>query len=189
MINYNMKPCVPDGKDTLKIAKRILKRSFKKENKLESLLKISFTATVKSIDIDNINDFPKMTLRKLKKRITLSSFKIRLCKSYFSQIRENGQAYFLSNQMIEKYLLNRKVRLELKTSKLLAVLIPSRHKRSLKTEKKTGRKTKKQASSESNPKNFNTYYNVFIQYAPIIDTSRKQKSHAMIKSKKNNNEN
>ena len=74
MLNFNLKPCVPNGKDTVDIAKRIKKRYAENQNKLPPLLKMKFTSTVKSSVINSIDDFPKLTLRQIRKRITLGSF-------------------------------------------------------------------------------------------------------------------
>jgi hypothetical protein len=38
MANFTMIPCIPDGKLTIQIAKRIKKRCLKKQNKLSRLL-------------------------------------------------------------------------------------------------------------------------------------------------------
>ena len=186
MINFNMKPCVPDGKDTVEISQRIKQRCSKKQNKLESLLDMKFTSTVSSVQINSITDFPKLTLSQFKKRITLGSYKIRQCQSYIEQIIEHGKAYSLQNKQIEKHVKHPKVKHELNQSKLIAVLTPSRHKRGKKWKQKN--KENNDESNNNNPKNYNTYYKVFIQYvpSPIIESEQRKviKPYHQIKRKK-----
>ena len=146
MLNFNMKTCNPDGNDSIKIAKTIRKRSLITENKLDSLLKIRFTSTLVSIDIQSIEDFPKLTLRQLKNIITLGSFKLRQCRSYLDQLINHGKLHLLNHHMIEKYVTDPEVIQDLKFSKLIAVQIPSRHKR--------GKKNKE--ANDFDPKGFTT---------------------------------
>ena len=152
MLNFNMKPCVPDGKHTVEVSKRILKKCKKKYNKLESLLQIKFTSTIASVKISSINDFPKLKLSQIRRKITLGSYKLKQSRSYIGQIIEHGEAYILQKKQIEKHVLNSVVLKDLENSKILAILIPSRHKR--------GKKSKD--LDNVNPKNFNSYYKVFI---------------------------
>lgn len=167
MANFSFLPCVPDGKYTVEIAKRIKKRCLKKQNKLQSLLKVSFTKTKPSMNISNINDFPQITVSQLRKRFTLGSFKIRQSQSYIEQIIEHGLIYYFDEKQIQLYVTSAKVKQELKNTKIVAVLIPSRHKRC---------KNKNNSDPwDMNPKNYQTYYKTFIQYAPhnADDTSSK----------------
>ncbi len=77
MINFNMAPCIPDGKHLIEMAKRIKKRCFKKQNKLSRLLMMNLPdfKTQQITDIKGIEDFPQLTLSQFKRRITLGSFK------------------------------------------------------------------------------------------------------------------
>ncbi len=96
--NFNMIPCVPDGKHTNENATRIKKRCLKKQNKLSGLLRISlpdFKSQPMS-DFKSINDFPVLTLSKFQRRITLGSFKIRQSRSYIEQIIKNGTVFSLN---------------------------------------------------------------------------------------------
>ena len=154
MLNFNMKPCIPDGKDSEEISRRIKKRCLKKGNKLESLLDMKFTTTVTSDEISTINDFPKLKLNQIKKHITLGSFKIRQSQSYISQIIEHGKVYVLQKKQIEQHVKHIKVLKEMNDTKIISVLIPSRHKRGKKWKPKTD--LKKIESDDYNPKNFNT---------------------------------
>ena len=161
MANFNFVPCIPDGKYTVEIANRIKKRCLKKQNKLQSLLKVSFTKTKPTMNIANIKDFPQISMSQLKKRFTLGSFKIRQSKSYIEQIIENGLIYYFEDKEIQKYVTSEKVKIELNNTKIIAVLIPSRHKRC--------KKNNKGEPWDTNPKNYQKYYKTFIQYAPHTD--------------------
>ena len=175
MLNFNMKPCIPDGKHTVEVSKKILKKCKEKINKLESLLEMKFTSTVKSIQISNIDDFPQLKQSQIRRKITLGSYKLKQSQSYIGQIMEHGEAYFLQPKQIEKHVLHSVVLKDLENSKILAVLIPSRHKR--------GKKSK--GLDEVNPKNFNIYYKVFIQYVPYSKSQSEMmnfKPHYNIKS-------
>ena len=120
-----MKPCIINGEDTIKIAKRLRKRCLKKQNKLESLLNMKFTSTVKSDEIKNISNFPKLTISQLKNHIVLGSYKIKLSLSYMGQLVDHGKVYFLNKNLIDKHVSHSKVRNEIESnnSKILAVLI------------------------------------------------------------------
>ena len=168
MWNFTMKPCIPDGKDSASIAKTIRKKCKKTRNKLESLLKTCFTSKSPKVMIQTIDDFPVITLAQLKKRIILGSFKLRLCRSYIGQVLDHGIAYFLGDEQINKYAKSRKVKQDLKYSKLLSVLITSRHKRSKKCPTNTNQ------DDPEDPKDYNTKYKVFIQYIPVnaVETAK-----------------
>jgi len=107
MINFNFRPCVPDGENTTQIAKRIKNKCYKTKNQLLPLLNMSFTATIKSSDLKTIISFPKLTLYQLKKYITLGSFKIRQCQSYIQQIVHHGKAYLIQPKQIRRYVSNK----------------------------------------------------------------------------------
>ena len=110
------------------------------------------------MNIANIDDFPQISMSQLKIRFTLGSFKIRQSKSYVDQIIENGLIYYFDDKEIQKYVTSTKVKLELSDTKIVAVIIPSRHKRC--------KKNNKRDQWDMNPKNYQTYYKTFIQYAP-----------------------
>ena len=158
-----MKPCIPDGKDSVQIAKSISKRCLKKENKLESLLELRFTKKLVSVNIETINDFPQLTLKQLKNRITFGSFKLRQCLSYVGQVIDYGKAFFIQENMIEKYITHPKIKKELQYCKIISVQIPSRHKRG----KKWKPKSNPNEDNNVDPKSFTHSYKVFIQYVPF----------------------
>jgi hypothetical protein len=114
MFNFTLKPCIPDGKASKEIAERILKISYKKENKLESFLMMKFTYSILTHDINEINDFPQLTLKQLKNRITFSSFKLRLCLRYMNHLIYYGKINILSEKQKEMYLNHEKAKSEAK---------------------------------------------------------------------------
>lgn len=175
MLNFNLKPCIPDGKDTVQIAKRIKKRSSKTKNKLAPLLQMKFTSTVNSIEIKSINDFPQLTLSQIRRHITLGGFKIRQSQSYIEDIIKYGKAYVLEKKHIEHHVTLPKLKENLINSKIIAVLIQSRHSR--------GKKCKPSSSIKSiyDPKNNVKYYKCFIQYNSCEETL--EKPYRLIKSK------
>jgi hypothetical protein len=167
MANFNNIPCIPDGKYTNQIANRIRKRCLKKENKLGSLLLMTLP-DFKSLpisEINNIEGFPQLSLLQFQKRITLGSFKIRQSKSYLDQIIKHGTFYTLNENQIIKHISSEKSNLELINTKIIAVFILSRHKR--------GKKNNKTETGDTDPKNFISYYKVFIQFKPT-DKNAKQ---------------
>jgi hypothetical protein len=135
MINFNMVPCIPDGKHSTEMAKRIKKRCLKKQNKLSRLLMMNLPdfKTQQITDIKGIEDFPQLTLSQFKRRITLGSFKIRQCRSYVDQIVKHGSIFILNEHQLLKQGVHPKVQNDFKDSKILALFILSRHKRGKKT--------------------------------------------------------
>ena len=167
MANFNHIPCIPDGKHTVQIANRIKKRCLKKQNKLGSLLLMSLPdfKSCPISEVKDIEDFPQMSVSQFKRRITLGSFKIRQSKSYLDQIIKHGTFFVLNEKQILKHINNEKLIQEFKESKLIGVLILSRHKR--------GKKSKKTDTGDTDPKNYTSYYKVFIQYYPTNSSEKK----------------
>jgi hypothetical protein len=151
-----------DSKNEI-LAVRIKKRSSKTKNKLESLLNMRFTKTLPYQDKLSLDDFPVFTEYKLKRRLIFGSFKLRMCKSYIEQIHEYGRIYFLNEDHYKKFIDNTKVRDDLKFSRVIALTVGSKHKRG---KKWLPDDKKKDLSADVDPKIFNTYYKVFIQYVP-----------------------
>jgi major membrane immunogen (membrane-anchored lipoprotein) len=160
MSNFCMKLCIPNGNDTIEIAKRLKKRSLKKQNKLGPLLMMTLPdfKSLPVTDMTSIDDFPQLTLSDFQRKITLGSFKVRQSRSSIEQIIKNGTVYLLNEQQIIKHQIKSKIAIELEDTKIMAVFIVSRHKR--------GKKINKYDTSDSDPKNFTSYYKVFIHYKP-----------------------
>jgi hypothetical protein len=165
MANFKMIPCVPDGKYTIEIANRIKRRTLKKQNKLQSILSMCFSKTIPFCQISSVTDFPQLSVKQLHRRITLGSFKLKLSQSYIEQIIQHGLIYSLEKKQIDQYVTSLKIREELNYSKIVADLIPSRHKRS--------KLYNTDDQADVNPKNFKTYYRTFIQYIPVPNNTDK----------------
>jgi hypothetical protein len=179
--NFSMKLCNPDGDDAIEIATRIRKRSKKTENDLSSLLKIRISPSLKYLLIQEINDFPQLTIKQLYKKVVLSSFKLRQCQSYLEQLIENGKIHCLDQESIKNYLTNQEILKDLNKTKILAVQIPSRHKHS--------RKKNLEKTNDMDSQSFSKCYKVFVQYIPKTDLkndfTEKDKPYKLIKSKLN----
>ncbi len=89
----------------------------------------------------------------------------------------HGKAYLIQPKQIRRYVSNKKLMNELIQNSIVAILIPSRHKRGKKTQKKT--KYPENVDFEMNPKNYSTYYKVFIHYNSIDEA----KPYKQIKGK------
>ena len=181
MSNFSMNLCNPDGKDAIEIATKIRKRSKITENAISSLLKIRLTPTLKYLLIQEINDFPQLTIKQLYKKVTFSSFKLRQCQSYLEQLIVNGKIHCLDLKSIKNYLINQEILKDMNQTKLLAVQIPSRHKR--------GRKKNLEKTTDMDSHSFSKCYKVFVQYIPNFDltndVTKKDKPYKRIKSKLN----
>jgi hypothetical protein len=182
MANFSTKPCVTDGKNAIQIAETLNKKCSETENQLESLLDLKFNSNLSSVEFQELTDFPKLTLTQLKNKIIFGSFKLRQCPSYLEQLTQHGKAYFLNNQLLDRYVTDLEVKEELSFSKILAVLINSRQ--------KTAKNSKKASIEEINSadsKSFTTCYRLFIQYTPFESTNEESvsKPFELIKSKLN----
>jgi len=83
MLNFTHKPCCPDGKNSLKIAKKIRKRTEINENVLQFLVnKRLDTKDLERIDIDNIIDFPKLKKKTIRNSIFYGSYQLKKSRNY-----------------------------------------------------------------------------------------------------------
>ena len=168
MLNFKHQPCCPDKENVAKISNKLKERMKIKKNPLENFLtKHLNTKAIPEINIDEINDFPKLRQNKLKNEIFLGSFQIKECIKYLNAIMENGKAYFVNKQTMNQINIT-----NIQNYKLLAVEITSRHKRS---ENKNFN-----YSNQHDTKRFKTNYQVFILYQPDINTTKSIKSKFLI---------
>jgi hypothetical protein len=84
---------------------------------------------LKSIEIETINDFPKLKLSQIRRRITFGSFKIRQCQSFIDEIIKYGQACLLEKKHIDNYISISKNEESYENLTVIAILIASRHSR------------------------------------------------------------
>ena len=107
MINFDHKPCCPDGDSALKVAKKLETKASIRNNCLQFLLtKQLDTKTIPMIDLSSINDFPKLNQDKIIKHIFLGSFQLKECLSYIQDLIEFGKAFLVSEQV---FLINWKI--------------------------------------------------------------------------------
>ena len=171
MINFCHKPCCPDGENSIEIARKIKIKTQIDINPLEFFLgKHLDSKQIPAIDLDDINDFPRLTTNQMVEDIFYGSYQLKQCKSYLSDFLSHHEAYIVSRQLKNK-IPDVKVREDMMNSKVIACEITSRHKRS----------EKSQTQETTNKKNnkFKNNYKVFIQYLPNIN------SHNSIKGKLN----
>ena len=159
MINFTHKPCISDGKNSIKIAKRIKKKAKISTNNLEFLLKKRLdTKLMPSLELIKIEDFPKLKIKDIKERICFGTFQLKQSKSYLADLVKRVKAFKISSELI-KQIKDKKLQKDLisTNSTILAAEIPSRHKRSrIKT---------KEIKNEYDQK-FKSVYKVFIHYQP-----------------------
>ncbi|CAF0856527.1 unnamed protein product [Brachionus calyciflorus] len=102
MINFDLKPSCPDGKNAEKIATKILIRSQKKENDLEFLLgKHLDTKSICPISFSEILDFQVSKRKSMKNNIFLGSYQFNQAKARpktCHEIQENYPKPNLQNQ-------------------------------------------------------------------------------------------
>ncbi|CAF0962569.1 unnamed protein product [Brachionus calyciflorus] len=139
MSNYSHKPCCPDGKNSNNISEAMKQKSNIKENSLEFFInKHLNTKDILNMSLSDIVDFPKLNLSVLSKEIFLGTYQLKECKSYLSDVIENGVCYIISDNLKKKYLEMYFTR-DL-DSKIIAFEILSRHKRSYICNCMSGRK-------------------------------------------------
>lgn len=167
MINFTHKPTCPDKENAKKIAVKLKEKLDFENNLLSGLLKKQFgTKEIFSIDHNSIKDFPKLSEKKLKNKIFFGTFQIRQSKSYISDIIKSGKAFYVCESLVLKIKQNSKEELD---SKILALEIVSRHKRSV-----NKNVTKKRQNDYT--KEFRNSYKVFIEYVPSLNKSKAIKS-------------
>lgn len=161
MLNFTHKSCCPDGKNASKIAKKIRKRTENKINELNFLVnKRLDTKDLERIDIELIQDFPRIKRKNIRNSIFFGSFQLKQSKSYIKELMNNGIAYKVTSQFIKKISnVNLKKNLIEKNHKILAVEIASRHKRS-EVKMINGKNLKEFKLSDK----FKTTYKVFVLY-------------------------
>ena len=121
------------------------------------------------VRLETVCDFPRLNEEEIKNGILYGFFQLKQSKSYVIDLVSNGRAYEVSNNLI-KQVTNKQLKTDLieKKTKIVAVEITSRHKRS---EKKTDKNDKKPNQDNLNIKKFKTTYKVFVQYIPNTNSS------------------
>ena len=124
MYNFKHNACCPDGENATHIAQLMKKNKNIKKNPLLFLLKKRFnTTSISPVKISDINDFPILRRKTLKSKVFMGSFQLRLCKSYLSDLIENGVSYQLNKNIIKTFQSQRlKLKLLEKKLKILKTL-------------------------------------------------------------------
>ncbi|CAF1024758.1 unnamed protein product, partial [Brachionus calyciflorus] len=130
MSYFAHKPCCPDGENSISISEAMKQKSNLKENSLEFFInKHLNTKDILHMNLSDIVDFPKSKWSILSKEIFLGTYQLKECKSYLSDVIENGICYVISENL-KKKCLEKYFTLEDFDSKIFAFEILSRHKRS-----------------------------------------------------------
>lgn len=167
MINFDHKPCCPDGDNALEIAKKLKKRASLKTNRLQFLLSKQLdTKIIPMIDLVDIDDFPKLNQDKIVLKIFFGSFQLKQCLSYIQDLVEFGKAFHVTKNAYVNQL--ESIDSNNLDSKIVAFQIASRHKRSLIKKDKLPKKTKE----KNFEKNFRSSYKVFVQYSPGLNRTK-----------------
>lgn len=175
MDNFLHKHCCPDGDNAQEVARRILFKAQIEENKLSFLLKRQLgTSLIPLISISEINDFPIIKRKTLRRKIFMGTFQLKQSKSYVEDLVERGNAFIVSKEFIKaKDMIpdeKLKKRLISEKSKIVAVTLTSRHKRGKKSISADNDIKKK------HPEIFKTTYKIFIHYIPNVNNYRSIKS-------------
>ena len=131
MVNFCHKPCISDGNKTKIVAKRLKLKARLKYYNLECMLKKRFeTKLLPSLDIDKIDDFPKIKQKVIKEKICFGSFQLKQSKSYVVDLVKRVKAFKIDKDNIQKIndINLRKDLIKMNTT-IIAAEIPSRHKR------------------------------------------------------------
>ena len=169
MANFFHNPCCPDKDKAEKIARRIRSKSRVSTNFLAPFLKKQLNSSLMTpIALGCLQDFPKIKTKQLREHIALGSFQVKLAKSYVKDLINEGKAYMLDakklpNSFVKTYPETRD--LKNSTFKLIAIGVPSRHKRSLK-------KASLIDGTHTKNENFYTIYKVLVCYQPNLDSFR-----------------
>ena len=164
MINFSHKPCCPDGKNALKIARRILRRNKEKNNKLEFLIRKQLdTKLINPIELSTVWDFPIIRKNKMKNKIFLGSYQLNQARSYVKDLISSKNCYVVSDKLI-KNIADPSFYSEYRNSKILAFELISRHKRA---KKKTT-----DIEISNYPKQYKNTYKVFIQFKPNLNKTK-----------------
>lgn len=95
MNNFSHKCCVSDKPITLKIAARIKKKMLVNGNRLQLFLtkQLSGTSMFDPVGLDDVQDFPILSAKKLVRNIFFGSYSLRQCKSYLRDLINNSNVY------------------------------------------------------------------------------------------------
>jgi hypothetical protein len=135
MLNYTHRPCEAGG-DRVDYQAAALKRKYMmNKNYFNYLLSVRLgrdTRFCKTIDLKDLNDFPKYSVPKMKDKIAYGPYQINQGKSYIRDYKIDSTGYILSTDLLRK-VKNSMVRSKVANCKIVAYNLEPRHKRSTKT--------------------------------------------------------
>lgn len=159
MSNFEHKSCCPDGEKAEEVATAIQSKIDLNngDNPLLFLLDKPIKKNSKHlehIDLKDINDFVRLSAKKLCNEVYFGTFQMKLSLSYIGDLVNRQISYMLSNDFVNG-LEDSELKDDLLSgkSKVILVTIPSRHQR--------GQKQTDEKNSE-----FRNCYKVFLQYIP-----------------------
>jgi len=127
-------------------------------------------------DLNEIDDFPKLSINIIKEKICFVSYQLKQSKSYMIDIIKQVRAFKVDKQNVSK-INDKNLRddLLITDSTIIGAEIPSRHKRG---------KIKTTGKNHHNIKDkFKTVYKVFIHYQPNLNSFRSIKGNLILVSK------
>jgi len=173
MINFCHKPSTSDGNKAYEVAKRLKEKAKIKTNSLESIMKKRIDSKLMNcLDLNKIDDFPKLKKKEIQERICLDSYQLKQSKSYMIDILKKVRAFKVDKKNISR-INDQKLRDDLlqTDSTIIGAEIPSRHKRSkMKIINKNNAEQKEK---------FKTVYKVFIHYQPNINSFKSIKGNSI----------
>jgi hypothetical protein len=157
MLNFTHRPCQSGGDQAQQMAARILKKIRVKDNWFKFILSIRLGSSSKSspINLNDINDFPRLSTTKLKNKIYYGPYQHKQAKSYLVDIMQNSRGFSISERVIFK-LKDERLKKKLAGCKIVACQITSRHRRGLITGTDTHRNV----------------YKVFCAYLPGLNKTK-----------------
>ncbi len=171
MINFQHKPCCPDNKKSTIVARRLRKKAKKSKNDLEYLLnKRLDTKLMIPIHLNSLTDFPKLKRKEIVERITYGTFQVKQSLSYVGTMLTNTTGFIMKQKKSKST-----VQVSDSKSKIIAVEITSRHKRSELKEagqKKDDLEPKIKKEFTKLKEKYRNFYKVFIQYISDVNSPK-----------------
>jgi hypothetical protein len=158
MLNFTHIPCETGGERVEYIASKLKNRT-KKLNHFKFLLSTRLGQNTKyctTIDLKDVNDFPRMSIPKLKDKLYFGGYYLKRAKSYVKDIKRNSTGYSLIEHLFRN-IKNNNLREKCSKCKIVACQISSGHQGGLKT------------GSKTEPR---VIYRVYVVYLPNQNSSK-----------------
>jgi hypothetical protein len=156
MSNFSYKPCETDGVNSETIALRMKQKAKKTNNSMFNFsTKQLRTNSFKEKQINDIVDFPRLSMKKIISKITLGTFHPKIALSYINDFINNVAYEYINNP--------NKSTINLLNTKIIATEIPSRHRRG---------KIKTANEGKKSNRVYKNTYKVFINYQAGINKAK-----------------